>query len=56
MPQFDELLGVVTFAAAGMIAAVSLVPVPSSTPAELPVVSAAAASTSPAPVAHQPKT
>jgi hypothetical protein len=57
MPRFDELLGVVTFAAAGMIAAVSLVPVPNSTPpAEPPVVSAAAASTSPAPVAHQPKT
>lgn len=56
MPRFDELLGVVTFAAAGMIVAVSLVPVPSSTPAEPTVVSAAAAPTSPAPSAQQPRT
>ncbi len=35
MPRFDELLGVVTFAAAGMIAAVSSVPVPSGAPAPI---------------------
>ena len=64
MPRFDELLGVVTFAAAGMIAAVSFVPVPSFAPAEpqvvstapARVVSAAATPTSAAPTGHQPRT
>ena len=34
MPHFDELLGPATFAAAGLFAAIALVPVPSFTPPE----------------------
>jgi hypothetical protein len=54
MLNFDDLLGVATFAAAGMFAASALQPMPSNGPVAAPFVSAVAAQAAPVKVTQPP--
>jgi len=54
MPRFDELLGITTFAAAGMFVAIALAPVPSGAARPDDALSEAPVMSTPAPPAAEP--